>query len=124
MSPGFRSPPRGKPRGTKATPYGFRSPLEGTVETDNAGVAGRLGMMGASSPSTAAKAVLPNKINRIVTGNKTKLFNRIFYLLFAGFNELIWHSCFVITDDLPGRGSIPACGKLFVVTVSVPCNFL
>ena len=41
MSPAASGPPVAKPLGTKATPYGFTSPLEGTVETFICGVAGR-----------------------------------------------------------------------------------
>jgi len=33
MSPGVSEPPDGNPLGTNATPYGFRSPFAGTVET-------------------------------------------------------------------------------------------
>src|SRR5260221_120532 len=33
IPPGLIAPPVGKPGGTKATPYGFTSPLAGTVET-------------------------------------------------------------------------------------------
>src|SRR5579871_176911 len=48
MSPGWSGPPSGNPLGTKATPYGLRSPLAGTVEADR-NFDGRLGMIGIPS---------------------------------------------------------------------------
>jgi len=33
MSPGLSGPPAGKPSGTNATPYGFWSPFDATVDT-------------------------------------------------------------------------------------------
>jgi hypothetical protein len=41
MSPAASGPPPGNPLGTKATPYGFSSPLAGTVETVSGVVAAR-----------------------------------------------------------------------------------
>src|SRR5580658_5755120 len=40
MSPGFTVPPVGNHSGTNATPYGFTSPLAGTVETSSVGFVG------------------------------------------------------------------------------------
>src|ERR1700678_1400119 len=39
-SPGASGPPGRKPTGTKATPYGLPSPLDGTVDTIRSGLVG------------------------------------------------------------------------------------
>ena len=54
-SPGLIFPPAGKLRGTKATPYGFPSPLEGTVDTTRVGP-GRNGCSSSSASKTAEQS--------------------------------------------------------------------
>src|SRR5580704_8464317 len=51
ISPGLMVPPAGKPGGTKATPYGFTSPLPGTVDTVRTGP-GRNGRSSSSASKT------------------------------------------------------------------------
>ena len=46
ICPGDSKPPRGKRAGTTAIPYGFTSPLAGTVVMLELGVAGRLVTIG------------------------------------------------------------------------------
>src|SRR5216683_5175364 len=62
MSPGLIAPPVGNPVGTKATPYGFTSPLAGTVETART-CAGRNG------PSAAIKAGEQSRQDRAAPAN-------------------------------------------------------
>src|SRR4029077_7879335 len=54
-SPGWIVPPAGKLRGTKATPYGFPSPLAGTVDTTRVGP-GRNGWSSSSASNTAVQS--------------------------------------------------------------------
>src|SRR5579864_2406430 len=58
--------PPGKPWGTKATPYGFISPLGGTVETDSEGLEGRLARMESSSANAVLNATESVAVNRVV----------------------------------------------------------
>jgi hypothetical protein len=58
--------PPGKPWGTKATPYGFMSPLGGTVETDSDGLKGRLARIESSSARALLTATRSVAVNRVV----------------------------------------------------------
>src|ERR1700722_8013774 len=49
MLPGSSGPPEGKPTGTKATPYGLTSPLDGTVDTIRSGLVGSCPKMDSAS---------------------------------------------------------------------------
>ncbi|HWZ24236.1 MAG TPA: IS110 family transposase [Verrucomicrobiae bacterium] len=65
-SPGWIVPPAGNPGGTKATPYGFKSPLAGTVDTTRTGP-GRNGLSSAfnrAGQSTPSKTAAVNGINK------------------------------------------------------------
>src|ERR1700730_10238081 len=65
-SPGLIVPPVGNTGGTKATPYGFKSPLAGTVDTTRTGP-GRNGLSSAfkrAGQSTQSRTAVVNGINR------------------------------------------------------------
>ena len=64
MSPGLIVPPAGNPGGTNATPYGFTSPLAGTVDTART-IAGRNGR----SSSCASKTVEQSRHETIAAAN-------------------------------------------------------